>query len=208
VHSDSFSVRWTGTVLAPVGGVYTFYANTNDGAQLWVNGRQIINQWVAQPLTETGGDISLQAGQRYPIRFEYFENVNTAQAELRWSCNGLAKQIIPKADLFPPDNATAARLGRTIGAGKAGHELDLSIVRLSNGLPGVEATIQLRKPAKIHVSVYSVKGKVVEVLAEGMASVGEHRFVWNPGRIPAGIYIVNLRTTDGNAAALPVSLLR
>ena len=46
-----FSVRWTGFVTAPCSDTYTFQTTTDDGTRLWVNGVEVINQWVDQAAT-------------------------------------------------------------------------------------------------------------------------------------------------------------
>jgi hypothetical protein len=105
---DSFSVRWTGAVLPPhASGTrsYTFYTNTNDGVRLRVNG-QLIDNWADGPLRENSASVDLEAGLLHSISMEFYENTNTAQAELRWSSTGIAKQIIPQTQLFPLPNQT------------------------------------------------------------------------------------------------------
>ena len=40
-----FSVRWTGSVLAQEAGDYTFVTTSDDGVRLWVDDKQIIDDW-------------------------------------------------------------------------------------------------------------------------------------------------------------------
>ncbi len=98
---DSFSIRWTGEVLAPATGTYTFFTQSDDGVRLWVNGTQLVNNWTDHASTENSGTISLTAGQRYPIRLEFYENGGFAVIELRWQGPGITKQIIPTLYLYP-----------------------------------------------------------------------------------------------------------
>ncbi|MBD2327710.1 glycoside hydrolase family 9 protein [Alkalinema sp. FACHB-956] len=100
IGADTFSVRWTGQVQALHSETYTFYTTGDDGIRLWVNGQQLINGWKNQSATEYRGTIALQAGQKYNIRLEYYENGGSAVARLAWSSASLAKQIIPQAQLF------------------------------------------------------------------------------------------------------------
>src|SRR6185436_7624809 len=72
--AESFSVRWTGQVQPRFNEAYMFHTLTDDGVRLWVNNQLIIDRWVNQSATEWSGVISLQAGQLYDIRMEYFEN--------------------------------------------------------------------------------------------------------------------------------------
>jgi hypothetical protein len=108
---DTFSVRWTGQVEAPVSGTYTFYTVTDDGARLWVNNQLLIDKWIDQPATEWSGTMALTAGQKYDVKLEYYENGSDASAHLLWSAGALAKQPIPQDRLYPssgPDGTPPA----------------------------------------------------------------------------------------------------
>ena len=45
MQADNFSVRWSGQVLAPVTGTYTFTTTSDDGVRLYVNGQLLIDNW-------------------------------------------------------------------------------------------------------------------------------------------------------------------
>ena len=101
VPQDNFSVRWTGQVQAQYGEEYTFYTRSDDGVRLWVNGQQIINNWTDHAVKEDQGKISLQAGQKYDIRLEYYEKGGQAVCQLRWSSASQPKQVVPQPRLYP-----------------------------------------------------------------------------------------------------------
>jgi formylglycine-generating enzyme required for sulfatase activity len=92
---DAFSTRWSGTLTPPVSGLYTFYASSDDGVRVWINGQQIINDTTVHPVYEFQGTIQLVAGQSVPVKVEYVESGGVAVCRLSWSAPGLAKQIIP-----------------------------------------------------------------------------------------------------------------
>ena len=46
--TSNYSVRWSGKITPRYSETYTFSAVTDDGVRLWVNGQQLINQWVDQ----------------------------------------------------------------------------------------------------------------------------------------------------------------
>jgi hypothetical protein len=71
--ADNFSVRWTGFVMAQSSETYTFTTNSDDGVRLWVNGQPLVDNWTFHASTENSGQISLQAGQSYSIRMDFFE---------------------------------------------------------------------------------------------------------------------------------------
>ncbi|WP_396271077.1 DUF6701 domain-containing protein [Ideonella sp.] len=85
VNADNFSVRWTGNVLVPYSGWYTFQTQSDDGVRLWVNGQQLINNWTLPgPTDDTSNAVYLKAGTRYPIEMNFYEESGGATARLRW----------------------------------------------------------------------------------------------------------------------------
>ena len=107
VGNDNFSVRWTGEVEAAFTENYTFYATTDDGVRLFVDGQLLVNQWVDRAATESRGKIDLIAGNTYSLVMEYYENAAGAVAELRWSSPRTPKQLIPQAALALPVKASS-----------------------------------------------------------------------------------------------------
>jgi len=112
IAPDSFSARWTGQVLADKTQTYTFYATADDGVRLWVDGKQIINDWSDHGAREDKGTISLVAGKKYDIKLEYYDKQYGAVIKLSWSGAATVKQVIPQAQLFsttaviPPSSST------------------------------------------------------------------------------------------------------
>ena len=102
VGANNFSARWTGEVEVAFTEKYTFYTNTDDGARLWVDGKQLINDWADHGATENSGTIDLVAEQFYTIVMEYYDNSGGAVAQLHWSSPHTPKQLIPQAALSPP----------------------------------------------------------------------------------------------------------
>lgn len=101
IGNDFFNIRWSGMVEPQFSENYTFHIVSDDGVRLWVDGELIIDQWVPQPPTETTASIELQAGQRYPIRLEYFEDAGGAECTLYWSSERIPRAVIPKTQLYP-----------------------------------------------------------------------------------------------------------
>jgi large repetitive protein len=89
VKVDSFSVRWTGQIQAPVTGVYQFQTISDDGVRLTVNGVQLINNWTNHaPTIDTSASINLVAGVKYQAVMEYYERSGGATAKLLWATPG------------------------------------------------------------------------------------------------------------------------
>jgi endoglucanase len=101
VNTDMFSVRWKGDLHVPATGTYTFTARTDDGVRLWVNNQRIIDDWSNHAAQDTTGSIALTGGRTYPVTMEYYDNVSGAMARLSWSGPGIAKTIVPTANVYP-----------------------------------------------------------------------------------------------------------
>jgi hypothetical protein len=111
IGANTFSTRWTGFIEAKYNETYTFFTTSDDGVRLFVNGQQVINNFRNQSATEVSSTpITLQAGQKYAIRLDYYENTGQAVSKLAWSSATQAKQIIPQSQLYTeitPPTATA-----------------------------------------------------------------------------------------------------
>ncbi|HEY0512412.1 MAG TPA: PA14 domain-containing protein [Thermoanaerobaculia bacterium] len=96
---NNFSARWTGKITPKVTGTHTFITASDDGVRLWVNGVLLIDNWTDHPPTENSNTLYLTAGQAYDIKMEFYENIGGALAQLSWSAPGLAREIVPPAQL-------------------------------------------------------------------------------------------------------------
>jgi hypothetical protein len=69
--------------------------------RLWVNNQLVIDNWTDHAPTENASAaITLQAGQLYDIRMEFYERGGGATARLLWSAPSLTKQVIPQSQLY------------------------------------------------------------------------------------------------------------
>jgi Tol biopolymer transport system component len=115
IAADTFSIRWTGKVEPLYSQTYTFSVTHNDGARLWVNGQQIINNWTNTTNAVTdSGTIALTAWVKVDIVLEYYENTGNASVKLEWSSSRQPQQVIPASQLYPPEGQLAFT-GRTSG---------------------------------------------------------------------------------------------
>jgi hypothetical protein len=119
VKADHFSVRWTGQVEAERSETYTFYTLSDDGVRLWVDERKLIDDWKSHAATENKGSVALQAGRRYDLRLEFFDDVSMAQIQLFWSSPSTPRQIVPTRRLYPaPESGPAPA---SLARGLIGH---------------------------------------------------------------------------------------
>jgi len=98
---DGWSVRWTGQVQPLYSQTYTFITRSDDGARLWVNGQQLVNDWNNHGTVENTGTIALVAGRKYDLRLDYYDSTRGAVAQLLWSSPSQPQEIIPSTQLYP-----------------------------------------------------------------------------------------------------------
>jgi hypothetical protein len=100
---DTFSIRWTGRIKAPVSGTYIFTTISDDGARAWLNDVEIANQWAVHQDFVSKDTLNLVAGEFYDLKLEYYENYGNAKVGLSWSYPGQSSSVtIARKYLFPP----------------------------------------------------------------------------------------------------------
>lgn len=97
VPPDQWSADWVGTITIPTTGAWTFYLNSEDGGQVFVDGGLRINHYDVQPLTEWSATWNMTAGD-HGIVVTYMANNGNSEAHLSWS-GPIAKQVVPKGAL-------------------------------------------------------------------------------------------------------------
>jgi len=83
---DGCSIRWRGAWPFDEGG-YRFYAYSDDGIRIWIDGALIIDQWREQSATLASGNAYVGAGE-HQIQVEYFESSGQAVARVWWEFQG------------------------------------------------------------------------------------------------------------------------
>src|SRR5262249_34300294 len=101
VPTDHFSSRWLGQVQPLTTGYYTFSVTADDGARLWVNQIPMFDHWYYEANGTYSGTTLLQAGQKYDIRLEYYEEIGGASVVLKWQGPSVAEDVIPQSQLYP-----------------------------------------------------------------------------------------------------------
>src|SRR5689334_18402595 len=172
-QNDHNTIRWTGQIQPQYSETYTFYMIGDNGFRLWVNNQLIIDHWVDDfdnPQTST--PIALQAGQKYDIKVEFFEDFGGSNLHLSWSSPSQPKQIVPNSALYlPPGFSYAGPVSST--ASTDGGTVALTFEKTMQPLPTGAA-------AHFHVSVNGTDWPVTSAaLNTGDAwtillSLGEH----------------------------------
>lgn len=102
IHADTFLIVWEGWIEPRYDDNYTFYTTADDGVRLTIDGNLIIDDWNNHSVREHSGTINnLVAGERYPIRLEYYENKGNATIVFEWSSFLEERTIVPQGQLYP-----------------------------------------------------------------------------------------------------------
>ncbi|MCM4156909.1 glycoside hydrolase family 3 protein [Gramella sp. AN32] len=78
------SMRWTGYITPNVTGAYKIGVNSDDGIRLWLNNELVVDEWHNRGATTNQVEISMEAGKKYAIKLEYFDNGGDAICQLLW----------------------------------------------------------------------------------------------------------------------------
>jgi hypothetical protein len=101
-NDDQFSVRWKGFVQPEHSEEYTIYITSDDGARMWIDGEQVIDDWEDRAMGETISEASVQleAGKKHEIVVEYYENDEVAGIKMEWESASQNREIVPQSALY------------------------------------------------------------------------------------------------------------
>ena len=83
VGADEFSVRWTSTIFFGESTSYTFFATSDDGVRVWVDGGLLIDAWADQSATTASAVRYVTEGD-HPVIVEYYDRSGTASVKVWW----------------------------------------------------------------------------------------------------------------------------
>ncbi len=97
----NFFVRWTGRLIVPIAGDYSFDAEADDTVTLWIDGKPVLWRQSLDGTSQTapGGAMTLTAGE-HDIVMTWFQTSGDNLCRLYWS-GPVARAIIPSSQLVP-----------------------------------------------------------------------------------------------------------
>lgn len=99
---DSYSIRWTGSYIPRVTENIIFCLDSDDGARMWANNQQIINNWTNHSVVRNcSASISVVKNVPVSIKVEYYENRGFSEIRMYKGTAPANVQIIPKNNLLP-----------------------------------------------------------------------------------------------------------
>ncbi|MBA2480483.1 MAG: PQQ-binding-like beta-propeller repeat protein [Planctomycetes bacterium] len=111
VKQAPFSVRWSGTVTPKFSETYTLTTTCDDGQRLWIDGKQLVDDWVPHGPTDKSGTIALEAGRAYALTMEMYNAGGGANARLMWSSPSQPAEVVPEDRLSTPNPFDRPDLG-------------------------------------------------------------------------------------------------
>lgn len=99
--SDSVSVIWSGSILAPVTGSYTFTFEYDDHVEVNLNGENVLISNDQLNGGERSISVNLNAGVKYNLIVKYKEDRWLSKIKMFWQNNYQEKQIVPQKFLYP-----------------------------------------------------------------------------------------------------------
>ncbi|QCX39739.1 hypothetical protein FF125_15290 [Aureibaculum algae] len=111
IKEDNFTIEWSGYIVAPKKGKYTFETKADDAVAVYIDGKLIIDQnytasgtqsevMDANTTASTKGIVNLKEGVAYPITIKYQEKKQNASVSLFWESKSIEKQIVPTTAFF------------------------------------------------------------------------------------------------------------
>lgn len=98
---DKFSVRWRGGVFMPKDGTYVLYFGTDDGQRVWLDGDQVVEDWVGHGTQYSVTKRQLKKGW-HVLELHHFDSGGHAAAMLEWEGPGFSRQLIAPESLGYP----------------------------------------------------------------------------------------------------------
>lgn len=99
-RGNDFAFRFTGVIMVPEDGEYTFYTRSDDGSWLYIDGKLVVDNGGIHGAQERSGRVELKAGS-HSIRVEMYEAAGEESLVVEWNPpgrgQGAGKQAIPAA---------------------------------------------------------------------------------------------------------------
>ena len=96
---EDFAVRYSGYILVPEDGVYTFFVASDDGSRLWIGDILVVDNDGLHGSQTESGRIALAWGL-HPIAVGFFQRTGGVDLEVAFRGPGVEHQVVPPAVLF------------------------------------------------------------------------------------------------------------
>lgn len=103
---DRFKLNWgarfSGLIDVPWSGNWSFYLDSDDGSELWIDGVSVVQNHGMHGMRETNGWVNLSEGL-HDLRVEFYQGNGPHGLRMSWSFSNLSKTVIPASVLLVAD---------------------------------------------------------------------------------------------------------
>ena len=176
---DWYSVRWTGRLSVPAGGVRRIGVEANDGYRLYLDGKLLIDDWQKRSYGSRLANVKLAPGSAHDIRLEYFESTGNARVKLVWDA-GIADDWRGRAKI---DSAVSLARKSVVAVVVAGLEEGEFRDRALLSLPGDQEELIERVAATGRPTIVVLVGGGAITMSRWLDRVPAVMDAWYPGEM-------------------------
>lgn len=189
--SEYAGAVWTGYIVPPEDGSYTFYSYSDNGIRLYIDDMNtpIINWWVNEWDKEQKSQaVTLEGGKAYEFKFEWFQATGGSHATVSWSNDkNLVKSSIASSAFYLPDDFKGPKVEAV--------DMTQAQIDLNNGQTG--GTISLKGENLLNASVKlgNYSGNIIqpEINFNVISNDGTNMVIEVPNTLKAGIYTLIMK---------------
>jgi beta-glucosidase len=227
-ETQGFAARWSGNITSPETGVYTLELKGDGGARLWIDGRQLLDDWkeiaagrVSRPSRKF--EIQLQKAKPQSIRLEYLRLQTPQKLEFGGRISSMMQLTWKRAGGETIPAAMAAIKSADVVMAVVGITAEVEGEEMSDaGLPpgfhgGDRTSLDLPRPEEDLIEAAGSAAKpLVVVLMNGSALsvnwAAQHANAileaWYPGEEGGTAVAKTLSGANNPAGRLPVTFYR
>lgn len=195
---DWFSVEWNGKLKSPVSGTYQLGLEGNDGYQLTVDGKVLVDKPYKTSFGHTLVPFTFEKGKEYDIRIRFYENTKNARIRFVWD-------VDTKNEDQSIEQAVQAARESEIAIVVVGIEEGEFRDRGYLALPGRQEELIRRVAATGKTTVVVLIGGSAVVMSEWQDQVPAVLNAWYPG-VEGGNAVADVLFGDYNPSGkLPIT---
>ncbi|MBO9203287.1 MULTISPECIES: PA14 domain-containing protein [Niastella] len=101
IKDTRYSIRFSGFIQPQFSEDYTFSTEVAGGVRLWVNDKLLIDRWQElYTAIHKSAQIKLEAGKKYAIKLEYFNQDDRSALYFFWQSPSLPLELVPQSQLY------------------------------------------------------------------------------------------------------------
>ncbi len=197
---DWYSVRWTGTIVAPPAGVRRLGVEGNDGYRLWVDDALAIDNWRKQSYGARLATVDLAPGSSHTFKLEFFESTGVARVQLVWDA-GVSTDEDGRRIEEAVSLARASQASIVVAGVEEGEFRDRALLKL----PGRQEELIQAVAATGKPIIVAIVGGSAVTMSPWLDRVGAVLHVWYPGE-QGGLAVADVVTGRHNPSGrLPIT---